>query len=512
MVLRLCRYTAFLPQSDPTMSFRRHAFISYAHIDNQPLLDANDGWVTTFHRALGQLLSPKLGCVADIWRDERLTGNDIFSDEILQQFPSTAVLVSVLSPRYVKSDWCEKEIVGFCEAAERTGGVAVGNKSRIFKVIKTPIDAGEEVPPVLRDMLGYAFYETGEDKTPRELDPAFGDAARQEFLRKVNKLAWDMKTLLDELMNEDAAETAPEGAAAAKPAVYLAECARDRRVARELIEQELQRLGYPVLPARPLPTDETELVAEVGKLLAQCSLSVHLVGTGYGSVPDGAGEKSVAVLQNEIAVEASRKGALKRVISLPAGTESTQAAQQAFIDALHTDPNAQFAADLITGSLEDVKSSILAALKSIESAQKPEGKDAAPKKVYVICDAQDRKATVPLLKALKARGIDVRTPVFTGDPVQVREANQELLANCDVAIVFYAAADEAWKFQQHNEVQRVRAGRTGKAPLHEFTFLAAPMTDDKDMLLSMGEAGVIDATGGFNEDALTPLLQTLGVS
>lgn len=491
------------------MSFSRHAFISYAHIDNQPLLDASDGWVTTFHRALGQLLSPKLGCVADIWRDERLTGNDIFSDEILQQFPSTAVLVSVLSPRYVKSDWCEKEIIGFCEAAERTGGVAVGNKSRIFKVIKTPIDAGEEVPPVLRDMLGYAFYETDEDHVPRELDPAFGDAARQEFLRKVNKLAWDMKTLLDELMDEEAA---PQAETQTKPAVYLAECARDRRVARELIEQELERLGYLVLPAHPLPTDEAELVAEVEKLIAQCSLSVHLVGTGYGAVPDGAGEKSVVVLQNEIAVEASRKRALKRVISLPAGTESAQAAQQAFIDALHTDPSAQFAADLITGSLEDVKSAILAALKSIESAQKGETSEAAPKRVYVICDAQDRKATVPLLKALKARSIDVRTPVFTGDPAQVREANQELLANCDAAIIFYAAADEAWKFQQHNEVQRVRAGRTGKAPLHELTYLAAPMTDDKDLLLSMGEAGVIDATGGFSEEALAPLFQALGVS
>jgi hypothetical protein len=492
------------------MSFRRHAFISYAHIDNKPLLDASDGWVTTFHRALGQLLSPKLGCEADIWRDERLTGNDMFSDEILEQFPSTAVLVSVLSPRYLKSDWCEKEILGFCEAAERTGGVAVGNKSRIFKVIKTPIDSREEVPPVLRDMLGYAFYVTDEDQMPRELDPAFGDTARQEFLRKVNKLAWDMKTLLDELM-DDAPEAAADAEAPAKPAVYLAECARDRRVARELIEQELQRLGYPVLPAHPLPTDETELVAEVGKLIAQCCLSVHLVGTGYGAVPDGAGEKSVVVLQNEIAVEASRKGALKRVVSLPAGTESTQAAQQAFIEALHTDPNAQFAADLITGSLEDVKSAVLAALKTIESEQKGDTKEAAVKRVYILCDAQDRKATVPLLKALKARGIDVRTPVFTGDPVQVREANQELLANCDAAIIFYAATDEAWKFQQQNEVRRVKAGRTGKAPLHEYTYLAAPMTDDKDMLLSTGEPGVIDATVGLTEAALAPLLQALGV-
>lgn len=491
------------------MTFRRHAFISYTHLDNEPLLTERDGWVTTFHRALGQLLAPKLGARPDIWRDERLTGNDIFSKEILEQFPGTAILVSVLSPRYVQSEWCEKEILGFCEAAKRTGGILVGNKSRIFKVIKTPVDGEDTLPPILREMLGYAFFVTDEDHTPRELDPAFGDSARHEFLRKVNKLAWDMKMLLDELMDE-AANDGTRDDTAGRLVVYLAECARDRRVAREMIEQELQRLGYTVLPDRPLPTDESELIAEVERLMAQSDLSIHLVGTGYGAVPDGAGEKSIVVLQNEIAVRASRSGTLERIISLPAGTTSAHAAQQSFIDALHTDPDTQFAADLITGSLEDVKSATLAALKTIANSRKPGPAVAAQKRVYVICDAPDRKATAPLLKALKARGVEARTPVFTGDPAQVRKANQELLADCDALVVFYATADEAWKFQQQDEIRHARASRRGKT-VPEYTYLAAPMNEDKDLLLSTGEPGLIDATTGFTEDALAPLFAALGL-
>jgi hypothetical protein len=494
------------------MTFSRHAFISYAHIDNEPLLDEEEGWVTKFHRALGQLLSQKLGCEAEIWRDEReLTGHHIFSNEILQQFPSTAALISVLSPRYVKSDWCEQEVLGFCDAAERTGGLVVGNKARIFKIIKTPIDRDGDLPPILREMLGYTFYVTDEDKTPRELDPAFGDTERQEFLRKVNKLAFDMKTLLDELMRPAPETEEAESAAAAKPAVYLAECSRDRRVARELIEQELQRLGYRVFPERPLPSDETELVAEVERLVAQCALSIHLIGSGYGAVPDGATGKSVVVLQNELAVGASRNGKLKRVISLPAGTESAHAGQQAFIEALHADPDVQFGADLLTGSLEDVKSAVLAALRAIESERNAGSHDRQPRRVYVICDVQDRKATASLLKALKSRGIEARVPVFSGDPAQVQAANEKLLSECDAAILFYATADEAWKFRQQDDIRRVRGRRTAKAPLHEYTYLGAPMTDDKDLLLLTGEAGLIDATGGFREDALAPLLQALGV-
>jgi hypothetical protein len=102
-------------------------------------------------------------------------------------------------------------------------------------------------------------------------------------------------------------------------------------------------------------------------------------------------------------------------------------------------------------------------------------------------------------------------PLFTGDPAQVRAANEELLANCDAAIVFYAAADEVWQFQQQNELRRARTSRAGKPPLQEYTYLAAPMTDDKDLLLNSGEPCVIDATAGFREDSLAPLLKALGL-
>jgi hypothetical protein len=44
--------------------------------------------------------------VTDPTRDERLRGNDIFANEIVvKQFPQTAALVSILSPRYLESEW-----------------------------------------------------------------------------------------------------------------------------------------------------------------------------------------------------------------------------------------------------------------------------------------------------------------------------------------------------------------------------------------------------------------------
>ena len=36
----------------------------------------------------------------------------------MAQFPKTALMMSVLTPRYVESDWCTREVREFCAAAE----------------------------------------------------------------------------------------------------------------------------------------------------------------------------------------------------------------------------------------------------------------------------------------------------------------------------------------------------------------------------------------------------------
>jgi hypothetical protein len=495
------------------MSFDSDVFISYAHIDNQPLPGVQDGWVTVFHEALEQFLSRFKGGKARVWRDKKLQGNDVFSDEIMDQFPKTAALISVLTPRYLSSEWCTKEINGFCGVAERAGGLIVKNKARVFKVIKTPVGREESLPPVVDKMLGYEFYEWEKDDAPRELDPQFGDKFRQEFLRKVNKLAWDIKQLLDQL-GSGTRESSADEAGASKPVVYLAECSRDRREAREILKGELEQHGYTVLPEQQLPTDEAAVVTQVQGLLARCALSVHLIGTGYGFVPDGSSQKSVVVLQNELAARRCKDGAFRRVIWLPEGTRSEQAPQQAFVDALHNDAATQLGADLITGDLESVKSAIHAALKKLE--QPAPASALAPRSngdgrlVYIVCDERDRKETVPMLKFLKGRGLDVQLPIFTGDAAVVREANQELLMKADAVVIFYGAGDEAWKYHKQNELRKISGLRREKPILAEYTYLAGPATDDKELLVSVGESNVIDGRNGFSEAALEGLLRALG--
>ena len=63
------------------------------------------------------------GHKAAIRRDQKLSGNDIFDKEIVEQLAKAAILVSVLSPAYVASEYCRKEIEEFYKAAEQNGKI-----------------------------------------------------------------------------------------------------------------------------------------------------------------------------------------------------------------------------------------------------------------------------------------------------------------------------------------------------------------------------------------------------
>ncbi|HLK67038.1 MAG TPA: toll/interleukin-1 receptor domain-containing protein [Bryobacteraceae bacterium] len=500
------------------MAFSKHLFISYAHLDNEPLSDQQQGWITRFHASLSTLLSMRMGRRAEIWRDSKLRGNDVFADEIVQQFPNTALLVSVLTPRYVESEWCTREVREFLKSAEASGGIVVDNKARIFKVIKAPVDTEEPLPQVMKDALGYPFYVFDDEETPIELDPAYGGDLAQKYNLKLAKLAWDVAQLIKKIEAATPAPSpgAPPAAPAAtadppKPVVYLAETSYDRREARDSLESDLRMHGYTVLPDRPLSDIESEYVQAVGEMIGRSKLSVHLVGSRYGAVPDGPSEKSVVMLQNELAIQQARKNGLQRIIWMTEGNKSESERQQKFLDALVRDAELQYGADLVTGDLEKLRGVVHASLQKIEKppAAEPGPGPQSARLVYLICDERDRKATIPVRKYLKAQGIEVKIPLFEGDANAVRQSNQELLTEANAVLLFYGAGDEAWKRMVESDLRKSPAWRGDRPALLRYTYLAEPSTDDKTELIELEEPNLISALSGFLETAMEPFTKEL---
>ena len=455
----------------------------------------------------------RIGRKAEIWRDSKLSGNDIFADEIIQQFPKTALLISVVTPRYVESEWCTREVREFCKSADTTGGVLVDNKSRVLKVVKTPGGDENPLPEAMKLALGYPFYIFDEQQTPLELDPAYGEEFTQKYNLKMAKLAFDVAQLIKKLDAVPAADSAAPASVQAKSAVYLADCSIDRREDREAVIADLRLHGYPILAEVQLPTEEASFFGELASIMARSQLSVHIIGSNYGVVPDGPSEKSVTVLENELAIQYSKQFGLKRIIWIPSGTHSESSRQQQFIDLLLRDPDAQFGADLITGDLEDLKAAIHAALKKIESPALPaspkEPAEEGTKLVYLICDERDRKATIPLRKFLKTQGLESKIPAFEGDAATVRQSNQDLLSSCDAVIIFYGAGDESWKGSVDSELRKVSGYRATKKPPTTFTYLSDPATEDKKELIELEEPRLIDGLAGFSEAALTDFVNAV---
>ena len=66
------RTTPLEGQHSNVMDFENDIFISYAHIDNLPLAKDQEGWISTFDRALAIRLAQLRGQHPRVWRDPKL--------------------------------------------------------------------------------------------------------------------------------------------------------------------------------------------------------------------------------------------------------------------------------------------------------------------------------------------------------------------------------------------------------------------------------------------------------
>ena len=105
-------------------------FISYGQLDDQDPAGEVKGWVDLLVERLPRLVSNNLGYQPKIWRDERsLSGNALLTAAIEEGLAHSLLFVPILSPRYVQSDWCRRELETFCAtpAALRRSRASLAN-------------------------------------------------------------------------------------------------------------------------------------------------------------------------------------------------------------------------------------------------------------------------------------------------------------------------------------------------------------------------------------------------
>ena len=486
--------------------YSNDVFISYSHIDNQPFGDPRGGWVDIFHDQLQNFVNVHVGRRTNVWRDKRLTGGEIFSDEIEQQLRASAVLVSIISPGYLQSEWCNRELVGFTKAAQDRGSLRVGNLQRAVKVLRLPVERSA-LPPLLDEVLGGEFYR---------VDPASGRArdllldssadALQVFRARVDDVAQDLSRLLGAMAtSENATAIAPPASDAAT--VFLAWTTGDLAEEREKLRRELEARQYRVVPTGAPPLDAAGVRECVLADLRDAKVAIHLIGALYGFVPEGEA-RSIIELQCDQAMYEASTSAATRIFWLAPNAQSQDPRVGALVDRVQKQSPQGSRVDLLANqTVENLKTLVLDRLNPASKAT-PGAMKTASALVYVICDQLDRATVAPICDFLFAQSLEVRLPLFEGDSEQIREEHYEMLKECDGVLLFWGKAKEGWLRTMLRDLKKV-FGLGRSRPYKATSLYLAELPDANKESFRTLEIPIIRPDGTFEPGVLRPFVAQL---
>ena len=484
-------------------TFVNDLFISYAHIDNVSVSSGDEGWIDLLHDRLRVRLAQLLGKQPKIWRDLKLKGYEVFDNTIVIQLERSAILLSVITPRYIQSDYCRNEIDNFFRAIGQQGGAAqLGDKRRVVGVVKTYVPH-EEHPAALRDLLPYNFYERNED-TGRvyEFDheiSAQGDKDKR-YWNKFEDLAWDLHELIKFLENPEPVPPPSTGRT-----IYLAETTFDLTEERDKVKRELAQFGHVVLPDKPLPLEVNAFKETVSHYLNNSQLSIHLIGEHYGIIPELETERSIVRLQEELAVARGDDAHFSRLIWMPPGLQPKDERQKKFVLDLQNSFSSHNGSELLQVKLEDLKTIIQSKLdrKAKQAVVAPVEGSAV--RIYLICDQQDVEAAEPIQNYLLDCGFETTLPLLDGSDAEILDDHKNSLLLCDAVLIYQGRASEAWLRMKLRELLKLPGyGRTTPL-LDKAIYMGGPVSPLKERFKTL-EARVLRNYGDFDSATLEPFI------
>lgn len=468
--------------------FTNDIFISFSHADN------TRGWVKEFQDQLNERLV-QIGVKVTIWRDSKLRGSDIFSDEIFAQLQQSALLISIVSPTGIGSHWCEDERQAFERFAALNGGFRFGNSSRALKVVKTPLP--EDRHQQLFNALGFEFYKRDEQSGRfREFH-----TSSQEFFDKLDELAQDIHTVLDGLIKHR------EGYQS-KGTVYVATTTTGLTRNRERIVEQLDAWGYSVVPRESEPLRRSGSFEAVVKAELTASIfSVHLASDQPQPIAEG--EQDSIALQYDLAQELRKD----RIVWVEPDRQLHSEFQDAFDRGL---PNG---VELVRDrSIEKFKEVIAEKLNRLLQPT-PVRNNENRVEVYLLCDTDDLpredsdagQRALRLKEYLDENGLVVVPPPF--DPMDwnaLEEEHRAQLQLSNAVLLYWGKASENW-FRRIRRIivkERTRRNQASEAtPLTEAFYFSSPATQ-KSQYKKLGDI-VIEQYGDFDPNGLEPLLNRL---
>lgn len=415
--------------------FEYDYFLSYAHVDNQPIRlpgkPAEDGWVSCFYETLNFELNVRLGGqLHSPWKDGRIPLHVSLSDELLQTVRESAILLVMLSPGYLNSDWCRKEREAFF-AKYPDGPVIV--------IQKEPVDG--PLPEELSKNLIYRFYD---DETLTCFGHPLPDDLSDPFFKKVRDLSTYVVKALTELKQEQASRQSDNTAVCVAPpapvvangkkhhgTVFLAPVGGELEDEYESTRAFLRQYSVAVLPEGDYSLDPEVFRAAAAADLAQASVFVQLLSGKRGARPKGC-EQGFPTLQFELAKLREEQG-----LSILQWYEPSLKVGDV------TDPHTRALLEEPTVRAEPLLTFQQAILKALEPPQAPP-KPPGNLVVFVNGDASDLSLAKQIGSILKQHGAKVWLPTANTDPGLALTDLRTKLKTSHGMIVLYGSTSDVW--------------------------------------------------------------------
>jgi hypothetical protein len=423
-------------------------FISYARDDDLPPPDKPDrkGFVTFLDDAVRyefKELGPER---PKIWRDtKRIADGDQFTPEIEEALKSASFLLVVLSPNWMASHWCRRELDSFAKY-HGPGGL----RERIVVVAKRHVDPDKR-PSLLQGQNGFRFYVRNEDPEEVTGDLEFFDRGDPRDARYWERL----KALAAYLVKRQPRPSLAPAYASSGRTIFVAKPASDMRLGYDRVVSELIGKGHTVVPE---PTEDIPLDSAVDAIdtaLLGAEIAVHLLGEKAGDAPED--QPPMVKLQlARAAVRASKdvQAQFHRIVwapslwTFPSNTDKPPTETMRHPLEVLAKFDQQLATDKIEGDslskFVDFLNQHLCVISSPRPITPSLPNSGGDVRLFLYHSPEDSGYALTLAEALQQRKLETLFPAFDGPEADIKSFNSKQLTECDGVILCWASASEVW--------------------------------------------------------------------
>lgn len=484
-------------------------FISYAHFDNLPDREGEKGWVEQFEHQLTVRLMKRFGEAIKLWRDPQLSRTQLFDPVIEEAVRGSGVMLSLITPRYLKSDSCQQEIGWFhTKACDDPLGMLVDHRSRIIPVRLYNFSYDEWPngwPDECKRLEGFRFHDTGQT--------SFGEplaTTSDLFQKELSRLVEELYLLLTTIKKQETQRQKPSPEATAADEafnVFLACPADDLSRWRRDLAEALPRVGISLLESIPPPYGEADHAAAVYTAVTRADLSVHLLGSFPGkALFEDDLRKTYPLEQLRIGLEHGRS----QLILMPEEIELDSLEDPdyaAFLRSLGDLGSDRF--ELVRTGRRQILEAILARKRRIDEARLfEENLREKGATVFIDLHVRDVPYAGNLVAYLGSQGIaPVMVPCADMTPRSGMALFEENLRKSSLFLVFFGSVARGWVVNRLAEAVKLTLNWKLALPLG--VYVAPPHKNEDDMVFPLPGCTIVDNMDQFNPDTLTPLLRRI---